>query len=100
MLELQFTPFAAITTNTTGAAINLDGQRAAIRHGRDEATVQIDITGTATVAVQARIEATLGWATVDSGITASKIVRIGRVVEVRLVTTGVSAGTVTGGVLA
>lgn len=80
-------------------ALDLSGMRLAARHGRPEASVQVTVTGTATVDIEARLDSTLPWAKIETGITANKIVRVGNVAEVRLNVTARSSGDIGGGVL-
>jgi hypothetical protein len=89
--------FNTITSATTTSAIGIDSNPAT--NGRDEIAVQVEITGTATVAIQARLSDTLSWVSVQTSITANGIYRIGMCDAVRLSCTAYTSGNVTGAVL-
>lgn len=94
-----FIPFASLSSATTTAAVDLTSQQVSAKAGRDESSVQVDISGTATVDIEAKLNSSLGWAKIETGITSSKIVRIGTAYQIRLNCTSYTSGTVSGGVL-
>jgi len=94
----HYQAFNSVASVTPTNPIEL-GSQSALR-GRDERSVQVTIVGTsASVDIEARLDATQGWAKVETGITANKIVRIGSAQAVRLNVTAINSATVSGGVL-
>jgi hypothetical protein len=96
-----YIPFANLTANGSTAAVVLSDQITGTQKGDTESSVQVTLTVTsgATVAIEARLDAGLAWAAVESGIIENKIVRIGVAQAIRLTVTGYSSGTIGGGVL-
>lgn len=92
--------FNTVTNQTTqSSVISLGYQRDAAARGRDEVTVQVDATGDASVDIQVRLDSTLAWQDVETGITApGGVYRIGMGLEIRLDVTA-TVGTATGAVM-
>jgi hypothetical protein len=95
----MYTSFDTLSGVGQTTAVELSGMAKAARLGRQEASVQVVLTGAAIVDIEARVDASLAWAKVETGITENKIVRIGHVDAVRLNVTSRTSGTIGGGVL-
>lgn len=93
----EFIAFNQITSGSTDP-ISLTPQRAAQLRGRDETSIQVDISGTGEVSIEGRLSDTLGWAPILTNIASSGIFRIGVAKEVRLTITS-GTPTVNGGVM-
>lgn len=86
--------FVGITGAGQTAALSISTDAA---RGRDEITVQVEITGTVSVDIECRLSSAYSWVKVQTGITANSIVRIGDCGEVRLNNTA-GSGTTGGGI--
>lgn len=80
--------FANISTNTSTTPVNIP---TSIRRAAPQRVLQVDITGTMTVAVEGRLSPSVSWTTLFS-TSASAVTLVGLMAQMRIVTTN-AAGT-------
>lgn len=84
------TLLGGVSANGSGTAVELPRRG----QGQDEALVQVEITGTATVAIEGRLNDSLSWVSLTS-VSANGLVPVAFVPHLRATVSGYSSGTVT-----